>query len=676
MSSPAPPLPLLTVPPRQKLQKSAPVGIAAGAEDAKYHAKYKELKRKVKDIEADNDKLHFKVLQAKLSIRRTKMERAVLYERLSVVPPSPNLQDRLALPSNAGPPHPRPLVRDHHPMDNNSVQTSSVALNSPRRISAPGPHHHPYPPPQQQQHLPTMGQIPPLHHHHSYDRLPSHASPPVHHASTSQSRTRSHSSSRSRSHHHHHHHHHQPPPQQYPQGSQQHHYPESLPPVQQPLHSPPLSERERPRRGEPQQLYPHDYLGGSSHADPHHPHPSAGGTGPYDYEQQRHPGSSSNSTTHHLHSHDSPRASSRIHAHQRLGPGTYVNSRDEYSRGHHEGGARVLIAREREHDMMLERERERELERDPRDIDRDYRDRDQDRRYNRSSRELSLHPGATQHSPPHSSSSHSHHHITSHQHRYSDRSGAQLDYAHDYPHGHGHTSSSSRSRGGGGDREEPPYRDYRDKTPTLTHAPYPQPPTRLSRSGTPGSGSVASGSGGAPPPVEGPSRPASRSQYYGDSREREYPSSATRSAYNRQVRSGGRGGEDDADFDADGHAGEGRSSRGDQPTAAAASAVGPPTPSGGNNNSNDHSAASVPATSATGNNFPMSESRKRSRNDMEVESDNDVDGQQPLSAGERGAKLYGSRPQQDDSRGSKRYHREHRRSVDNISTHEDTRMGP
>jgi hypothetical protein len=34
--------------PRQK----QPVGIAAGAEDAKYQAKYKELKRKVKDIEA------------------------------------------------------------------------------------------------------------------------------------------------------------------------------------------------------------------------------------------------------------------------------------------------------------------------------------------------------------------------------------------------------------------------------------------------------------------------------------------------------------------------------------------------------------------------------------------------------------------------------------------------
>ena len=327
--------------------------------------------------------------------------------------------------------------------------------------------------------------------------------------------------------------------------------------------------------------------------------------------------------------------------------------------------------------MMLERERERELERDPRDIDREYRDRDQDRRYNRSSREMSLHPGATQHSPPHSSSSH--HHISGHQRRYSDRSGAQVDYAHDYPRGHGHTSSSSRSRGG--DRDEPPYREYRDTTPTITHAPYP-PPTRLSRSGTPGSGSAASGSGGGggggggAPPAEGPSRPASRSQYYGDSHEREYPSSANRSSYNRQVRSGGRGGEDDADFDADGHAGEGRSSRGDHPGPTAA-AAGPPTPSGSGVNNNNHSAASTTSAppSASGNNFPVAESRKRSRNDMEVDSDNDVgaDGQPP--AGERGTALYGSR-QQDDSRGSKRYHREHRRSVDNISTHEDTRMGP
>lgn len=73
------------------------MGVTAGAEDVKYHAKYKELKRKVKDIEAvspvfflgflffldfqkDNDKLHFKVLNAKRNIQRMKLERASVTE--------------------------------------------------------------------------------------------------------------------------------------------------------------------------------------------------------------------------------------------------------------------------------------------------------------------------------------------------------------------------------------------------------------------------------------------------------------------------------------------------------------------------------------------------------------------------------------------------------------------
>ncbi|KAJ8453623.1 hypothetical protein ONZ45_g19550 [Pleurotus djamor] len=61
---------------RQKIQRPATIGIAAGAEDSKYQAKYKELKRKVKDIETDNDKLHWRVLQAKRNIQRMKFERA------------------------------------------------------------------------------------------------------------------------------------------------------------------------------------------------------------------------------------------------------------------------------------------------------------------------------------------------------------------------------------------------------------------------------------------------------------------------------------------------------------------------------------------------------------------------------------------------------------------------
>jgi hypothetical protein len=49
---PTPPPP--PAPQRQNTQPpfAHPVGIAAGAEDVKYQAKYKDLKRKVKEIEA------------------------------------------------------------------------------------------------------------------------------------------------------------------------------------------------------------------------------------------------------------------------------------------------------------------------------------------------------------------------------------------------------------------------------------------------------------------------------------------------------------------------------------------------------------------------------------------------------------------------------------------------
>jgi hypothetical protein len=79
---------------RQK-SKSYTQGIAAGAEDAKYKTKYRELKKKVKEIEMvsqpdailysfpshshleqDNDKLQIKVLQSKRNIQRLRLERA------------------------------------------------------------------------------------------------------------------------------------------------------------------------------------------------------------------------------------------------------------------------------------------------------------------------------------------------------------------------------------------------------------------------------------------------------------------------------------------------------------------------------------------------------------------------------------------------------------------------
>ncbi|OBZ76554.1 hypothetical protein A0H81_03851 [Grifola frondosa] len=70
-------------------QKQFVSGITAGVEDVKYQAKYKELKKKVKEIESDNDRLYFKLLLAKKNIRRMNLERAILYERLAAVPPTP-----------------------------------------------------------------------------------------------------------------------------------------------------------------------------------------------------------------------------------------------------------------------------------------------------------------------------------------------------------------------------------------------------------------------------------------------------------------------------------------------------------------------------------------------------------------------------------------------------------
>jgi hypothetical protein len=47
-----PPPPSLPNPNNRQKSKTFTPGIAAGAEDVKYQAKYKELKRKVKEIEA------------------------------------------------------------------------------------------------------------------------------------------------------------------------------------------------------------------------------------------------------------------------------------------------------------------------------------------------------------------------------------------------------------------------------------------------------------------------------------------------------------------------------------------------------------------------------------------------------------------------------------------------
>jgi hypothetical protein len=143
----------------------------------------------------------------------------------------------------------------------------------------------------------------------------------------------------------------------------------------------------------------------------------------------------------------------------------------------------------------------------------------------------------------------------------------------------------------------------------------------LSRSGTPGSGS---GSGSGIGAGEGPSRPDSRTHYYDHDR--------TRSYMLRPVNPPN----EDIDFVHE----ESRSTSRDRGGGG-----------GGNFPLPEHSRPSL-------------ESRKRNHNDMDIDSDNDV------GDGASGSVYSSGRIPED--RGSKRYHRESRRSVEN---QEDGQMG-
>ncbi|KAG5352421.1 hypothetical protein C0989_002385 [Termitomyces sp. Mn162] len=208
-----------------------PIGIAAGAEDAKYQTKYRELKRKVKEIETDNDKLHFKVLQAKRSIQRMKLERAILYERLAGLasPTDPQTRHGPPVPIQAPPgaPIPPPFSRSHQYQDNAHESPNNDYANpyerarmtsgyetAPRpgvvhtpRMHSPPPRRTSGDPGHESRHMPHMPPPPPASHGTSRQ----HVSPTMHHSE---------SSSRSRPHH-------------------QSYYPEGLAPVQQQvMHSP------------------------------------------------------------------------------------------------------------------------------------------------------------------------------------------------------------------------------------------------------------------------------------------------------------------------------------------------------------------------------------------------------------------------------------------------------
>ncbi|KAJ3529492.1 hypothetical protein NMY22_g8978 [Coprinellus aureogranulatus] len=516
---------------RAKHRSYNPIAITAGAgaDDAKYQAKYKELKRKVKDIETDNDKLHIKVLNAKLTIQRMKMERAILYERLSQ-PPSPLIHDRGSLPlvpSTSGVPPHHPASAAHHPRDIRDHSASAEPDQAypayqeynPRPRGPPGP-----PPPPEGRPVSTidkqgMGHSPhmPLSHspqrapgeHDARQRIPlsrqlpsmqdsypsrsSHASPPRDndYPPPEHVRTRSQSTSRSRSH------------QAQNQAYRDTQYTESIQPQ---AFSPPLSERERSRQSDMRSMPSSQ---GDPHGHSHHP-PLA----------QLSPRSSTSDLR------------ARIHPHQRMGPGTYIN-RDEYPERH--------------------------------------RDLDRDRPHNREML-------------PSMYSPHSVH-----------RARAPV--------------------------ERPDYTDHH-MTPREEHPPphsYEAPPPRpylVSRSDTPGSASASgSGAGGH---NDDSSRPESRTQYFEHDRGGRGTSNFRLRPATQPVPP-----EDSIDFVHE----DGRSR-----TSA---------PSGGGN----YSVAEHPH-----------ESRKRSRNDMDVDGEDDVGAP---------AGLYAAGRLQED-RGSKRYQRErqHRRSID------------
>ncbi|KAF9226698.1 hypothetical protein BS17DRAFT_794167 [Gyrodon lividus] len=549
---------------RQK-NKTYATGIAAGVEDEKYQAKYKELKRKVKEIEMDNDKLQFKVLMAKKSIQRMKLERAVLYERLSAVPPSPDIHNHHALPQL----HPGPGVppqhtqqmsgeghhRDHsrnmdasdhnpdyvHPSgsirvlsgpDGRPVQVSDgpigpgvapshamSAVHMSSRGSASG---------HDSRQLPPLSQLTPAQHlEHPRNHTHSQAhTPHLHsHSNGSDSRSRPHSSSS-----------HsrgrqlatQGPPQGYHQAGISHpqqYSPESVPPGQG-LHSPPLGhERERSRR--------HDTHDRSSHSSDPYPHGR---------QQMSHasPHSSIMSPT-------STRGSStRVHNHQRVGPGANINISDL------------------EHERDLERERNW-----PRQREHDY-DREATREYANSA--------AMRNSPP--------------------------------PH--------LRSRPEREYQDHPPYRLREEHT-------YPREPIgpgvygRSSRSDTPGSGSGStSGNAGEAQP-----RPDAHPQYYDRERPRPY---APRSVNHSQVPN------EDIDF----------------------------VHEDGRSHNRERDRIGGPYVASEQHRPPLESSRKRSRNDMDVDGEDDVvaspAGESSGGGGERSSR-YGGGHRSDD-RGSKRLHQE------------------
>lgn len=65
--------------PRKSQPKAYRSSVAVRSDTIKYRAKYRDLKKKVADMEAENDRMHAKTLILKRKIQRARLERTYVH---------------------------------------------------------------------------------------------------------------------------------------------------------------------------------------------------------------------------------------------------------------------------------------------------------------------------------------------------------------------------------------------------------------------------------------------------------------------------------------------------------------------------------------------------------------------------------------------------------------------
>ncbi|EPQ27990.1 uncharacterized protein PFL1_04317 [Pseudozyma flocculosa PF-1] len=123
--------------------------VAIQGDAAKYRHKYKELKKKTREIETENEKLHLKTLRIKRNIQRMRLERAILYERLEAETAPQSFRAPSHHYDAAG--HPVDHYPPHHPQGGPSAATSygpsygAPVRSTPHASSRPGADPYAYP---------------------------------------------------------------------------------------------------------------------------------------------------------------------------------------------------------------------------------------------------------------------------------------------------------------------------------------------------------------------------------------------------------------------------------------------------------------------------------------------------------------------------------------------------